>query len=111
MVSKEKIKKDITNYKNTMNKQDTNSTCFSSMFIFSILINSKKSIKSWKSKNPEYLKKSNSFIVGVQTSKGSYAQQYDKKYWDYFKCKEVNEIPENTTTDIKEIHLLTELTK
>ena len=29
------------------------------------------------------------FIVGIDTPKGSYTYHYHKKYWDMFKCQEL----------------------
>ena len=60
--------------------------------LFSVICNKFKD-KSWKSKlhydgeipfdDPDM------FIVGIDTPEGSYTYHYHMKYWDMFKCKEL----------------------
>lgn len=61
--------------------------------LFATIVNQNKDI-SWKSFKHEdgnycFDKNGDWFIVGVDTPEGSYTYHYEKKYWDYFKCKEL----------------------
>ena len=53
--------------------------------------NKDKAWKSFKHSDGKYCFDSNGewFIVGVDTSQGSYTYHYEKKYWDMFDCKEL----------------------
>lgn len=61
--------------------------------LFATIVNQNKD-KSWKSfkhEDGKYCFDSNGewFIVGIDTKEGSYTYHYEKKYWDYFKCQEL----------------------
>ncbi|MDR1549040.1 MAG: hypothetical protein LBT06_10695 [Hungatella sp.] len=46
------------------------------------------------------------FIVGIETPEGQYTYHYEKKYWDMFKCQEVDQAPEwdrHTDKDVKRL--------
>lgn len=62
--------------------------------LFATIVNQNKD-KAWKSykhSDGKYCFDSNGewFIVGVDTSEGSYTYHYSKEYWDYFDCKELD---------------------
>lgn len=61
--------------------------------LFATIVNQNKNIswKSFKHEDGNYCFDSNGewFIVGIDTPEGSYTYHYEKKYWDYFKCKEL----------------------
>ena len=111
MITKSKIKKDISSNNEehiSTSKRDKviSELYFHNMFLFSLLVNSKHlKHKSWKIKDQSIVQKPNFFLVGIQTQQGSYAHHYHKKYWDYFKVKEVEDMP-NITTKIEDIVLL-----
>ena len=61
--------------------------------LFATIVNQNKD-KSWKSfkhSDGKYCFDSNGewFIVGIDTPEGSYTYHYEKKYWDMFKCQEL----------------------
>ena len=61
--------------------------------LFATIVNQNSSI-SWKSHKHEdgqYCFDSDGewFIVGIDTPQGSYTYHYEKAYWDYFKCQEL----------------------
>ena len=53
--------------------------------------NSDRAWKSYKHEDGKYCFDKNGewFIVGIDTPQGSYTYHYEKKYWDVFKCKEL----------------------
>lgn len=53
--------------------------------------NKDKSWKSFKDSDGKYCFDSNGewFIVGIDTSEGSYTYYYEKNYWDVFHCQEL----------------------
>ena len=61
--------------------------------LFATIVNQNKDIswKSFKHADGKYCFDKNGewFIVGIDTKEGSYTYHYEKKYWDYFKCKEL----------------------
>ena len=61
--------------------------------LFASIVNTHKDIswKSFKHEDGKYCFDSNGewFIVGIDTPEGSYTYHYEKKYWDMFKCKEL----------------------
>ena len=61
--------------------------------LFATIVNQNKDIswKSFKHEDGKYCFDKNGewFIVGIDTPEGSYTYHYEKKYWDYFKCKEL----------------------
>lgn len=61
--------------------------------LFAALVNDhkKEAWKSWKHEDGKYCFDSDGdwFIVGVDTPEGSYTYHYEKKYWDIFKCREL----------------------
>jgi len=61
--------------------------------LFATIVNQNKDIswKSFKHADGKYCFDSNGewFIVGIDTKEGSYTYHYEKKYWDYFKCQEL----------------------
>ena len=61
--------------------------------LFATIVNQNvnKSWKSFKHEDGKCCFDSNGewFIVGIDTPKGSYTYHYEKKYWNYFKCKEL----------------------
>ena len=61
--------------------------------LFATIVNSNKdrAWKSFKHSDGKYCFDSNGewFIVGIDTPEGSYTYHYEKKYWDMFKCKEL----------------------
>lgn len=61
------------------------------LFATIVNLNPDKSWKSFKHEDGKYCfdKDGEWFIVGVDTPEGSYTYHYDKKYWDYFKCPEL----------------------
>jgi hypothetical protein len=62
--------------------------------LFATIVNQNKDIawKSYKHSDGKYCFDSNGewFIVGIDTSEGSYTYHYSKEYWNYFKCKELD---------------------
>lgn len=59
--------------------------------LFAALVNSYPQI-SWKSKrhdDGELCFGGGWFIVGIDTPEGSYTYHYELKYWDMFRCKEL----------------------
>lgn len=61
--------------------------------LFAALVN-QNSDKAWKSLKHEdgrYCFDSNGewFIVGIDTPEGSYTYHYEKKYWELFRCREL----------------------
>ena len=61
--------------------------------LFAIIVNQNKDIswKSFKHSDGHYCfdEDGEMFIVGIDTPKGSYTYHYHKKYWDMFKCQEL----------------------
>lgn len=61
--------------------------------LFATIVNQNKDIawKSYKHSDGKYCFDSNGewFIVGIDTPEGSYTYHYQKEYWDYFECKEL----------------------
>ena len=55
------------------------------------MVNQSKKIswKSYKHENGELCFGGGWFIVGIDTPLGSYTYHYENKYWDLFKCKEL----------------------
>lgn len=59
--------------------------------LFACIVNSHSDI-SWKShkhENGELCFGGGWFIVGIDTPQGQYTYHYEDKYWDIFKCKEL----------------------
>lgn len=51
------------------------------------------------------------FIVGIETPKGPYTYHYEKKYWDMFKCAELDKAPKwdgHTDKDVERVLSLAE---
>lgn len=61
------------------------------LFATIVNLNKDKAWKSFKHFDGKYCFDSNGdwFIVGVDTSEGSYTYHYSKEYWDMFNCKEL----------------------
>lgn len=61
------------------------------MYLFATLVNlnSHKSWKSYKHEDGRLCFGGGWFIVGIDTPEGSYTYHYENKYWDLFKCKEL----------------------
>ena len=61
--------------------------------LFATIVNQNPKIswKSYKHEDGQYCFDSNGewFIVGIDTPQGSYTYHYEKAYWDYFKCQEL----------------------
>jgi hypothetical protein len=61
--------------------------------LFATIVNQNKNLawKSYKHSDGNYCFDSNGewFIVGIDTPEGSYTYHYQKEYWDYFECKEL----------------------
>lgn len=61
------------------------------LVLFATIVNQNKD-KSWKTKyheDGELCFDGNWFLVTVETPKGNYGYHYEMKYWDLFKCKEI----------------------
>lgn len=63
--------------------------------LFATIVNQNLEIswKSWKHSDGSPCDKdepSDWFIVGIDTPEGQYTYHYNKKYWDLFKCKELD---------------------
>ncbi len=62
--------------------------------LFATIVNQNKNLawKSYKHSDGNYCFDSNGewFIVGIDTPEGSYTYHYQKEYWDYFECKELD---------------------
>lgn len=59
--------------------------------LFATIVNQNKGI-SWKSKrheDGELCFGGGWFIVGIDTPEGSYTYHYEEKYWNLFKCQEL----------------------
>lgn len=61
--------------------------------LFATIVNQNKDIawKSYKHSDGKYCFDKNGewFVVGIDTPEGSYTYHYQKEYWDYFECKEL----------------------
>lgn len=62
--------------------------------LFATIVNQNKDLawKSYKHSDGNYCFDSNGewFIVGIDTPEGSYTYHYQKEYWDYFDCQELD---------------------
>ena len=66
--------------------------------------------KSWKHEDGKKCFGSDDwFIVGIETPKGPYTYHYEAKYWDMFKCREVDQAPEWDGHTDKEVDRLLSL--
>lgn len=77
--------------------------------LFAAIVNMNPDV-SFKSKKHADGKKcfdsDNWFIVGVETPEGNYTYHYEMKYWDMFKCEEVDRAPEwdgHTDADVERV--------
>ena len=77
--------------------------------LFAAIVNMNPDV-SFKSKKHADGKKcfdsDNWFIVGVMTPEGNYTYHYEMKYWDMFKCEEVDQAPEwdgHTDADVERV--------
>ena len=65
--------------------------------LFSVIVNTFKH-KSWKSKkrsDGELCGGGDCFMVGIDTSAGTYGYQYDNEYWDMFDCQILETAPDS----------------
>lgn len=83
-------------YSNTGNISDGyhtfNQLYYQRCVLFSVIVNSHPDI-SWKSRrhsDGELCFNGDYFIVGIDTPEGSFTYHYENKYWDMFKCVELN---------------------
>lgn len=78
------------------------------LYLFAALVNTFRDI-SWKSHkhaDGEDCFGGGWFVVGINTPKGPYTYHYENKYWDLFKCKELDRAPEwdgHTDKDIERV--------
>lgn len=84
------------NYSNTGDISDGyhtfNQLYYQRCVLFSIIVNSHPDI-SWKSRrhsDGELCFNGDYFIVGIDTPEGWFTYHYENKYWDMFKCIELN---------------------
>lgn len=90
-----------------------NSLYHQRLILFATLCNTYQSL-SWKSKrhsDGEIPFGGGSFIVGINTPKGPYTYHYKLKYWDLFKCKELDKAPEWDGHTDKDVERLLSLLK
>ena len=68
-----------------------NGLYYQRMVLFNALVNAYngRAWKSWKHEDGEPCFGGGWFIVGIDTSKGSYTYHYEDKYWNWFKCEEL----------------------
>lgn len=86
---------------------------FQRCVLFATICNTFKNL-AWKSRKHNNGKEcfdGEWFIVGIDTPKGSYTYHYENKFWDMFKCKELEVAKEwdgHTEKDVERLLYLTE---